>query len=165
MLSLVRRAQNPTNAPLSWTGLPVGGDRDNLMENSVFGGLPIPCISNYAETLLSSGSPSKSTCSYQHQIIFPYHKQPRGCTLQSADHKPAREGISAQTQYHTTGRNTTFGLQLAHIHPTWGRKVTDKLLFFPGRLLSHFLVVSCFKNTVVKHTAFCNLSFSPTLFW
>lgn len=56
-----------------------------------------------------------------------------------------REGISAQAQYHATQRNTTFGLELAHIHPTQGKEVTDKW-YFSGRLLSHILVVSPLKT-------------------
>lgn len=42
---------------------------------------PIPCVSSRVEPyLVPAGSPSKSTCSYQQQIILPEHKQPRGCT-------------------------------------------------------------------------------------
>lgn len=52
---------------------PGRGDRDDLMENLDFGDLiPIPRISSHVETKLPLvGSPSKSTCSDQQQIISP----------------------------------------------------------------------------------------------
>jgi len=58
-----------------------------------------------------------------------------------------RQGISAQAQYHATRGSTTFGLELAHIHPTWGN-VRLLLLndYFSRRLLSRILVVSHLKT-------------------